>query len=142
MGAQGLLDLTLDDGSFVSWDGPVNDVAVRPGSAYESALRQARERTGLDEAVITGEGCIRGRRVAVLACEFAFLAGSIGVGAAERLVQAVERATREGLPLLASPTSGGTRMQEGTVAFLQMVKISAALAAYKQAGLPYLVYLR
>ncbi len=142
VGARTLLDLTLDADSYVSWDGPVNDTAVVPGSAYASALHRARERTGLDEAVITGEGRIRGRRVAVLACEFDFLAGSIGVGAAERLVQAVERATREGLPLLASPTSGGTRMQEGTVAFLQMVKISAAIAAYKQAGLPYLVYLR
>ncbi len=53
-----------------------------------------------------------GRRVAVIACEFSFLAGSIGVAAAERIVTAVERATAEQLPLLASPTSGGTRMQE------------------------------
>ena len=57
-------------------------------------------------------------------------------------VSAVERATRERLPLFAGPTSGGTRMQEGTVAFLQMVKISAAVAAHKAAGLPYVVYLR
>src|SRR4029453_18949584 len=52
------------------------------------------------------------------------------------------RATAEGLPVVASPASGGTRMQEGTVAFLQMVKITAALAAHRAAGLPYLVYLR
>ena len=110
--------------------------------AYAAALRRARERTGLDEAVVTGEGRIRGRRVAVVACEFGFLAGSIGVAAAERLVAAVERATDERLPLLASPTSGGTRMQEGTVAFLQMVKISAAIGRHKAAGNPYLVYLR
>ncbi|MFD0777114.1 carboxyl transferase domain-containing protein, partial [Streptomonospora algeriensis] len=75
-------------------------------------------------------------------CEFGFLAGSIGVAAAERLTEAVERATAERLPLLAAPASGGTRMQEGTVAFLAMVKISAAIAAHKAAGLPYLVYLR
>ncbi|RJK97170.1 acetyl-CoA carboxyl transferase [Vallicoccus soli] len=110
--------------------------------AYRADVAAARERSGLDEALITGEGRIRGRRVAVVACEFSFLAGSIGVAAAERLVRAVERATREGLPLVASPTSGGTRMQEGTVAFLQMVKISAAVAKHKEAGLPYLVYLR
>src|SRR5690606_3395300 len=73
---------------------------------------------------------------------FAFLAGSIGVAAAERLTAAVERATAERLPLLAAPASGGTRMQEGTIAFLTMVKISAAIAAHKAAGLPYLVYLR
>ena len=57
-------------------------------------------------------------------------------------MRAVERATDERLPLLASPTSGGTRMQEGTVAFLQMVKISAAFGRHKAAGNPYLVYLR
>jgi acetyl-CoA carboxylase beta subunit len=102
---------------------------------------RARAATGLDEAVLTGEGTVFGRRVAV-ACEFDFLAGSIGVAAAERITAAVERATAEGLPLLASPSSGGTRMQEGTVAFLQMVKIAAAVTLHKQAHLPYLVYLR
>ena len=80
--------------------------------------------------------------MAVVACEFGFLAGSIGRAAADRLVAAVERATREGLPLLAAPVSGGTRMQEGTPAFVQMVRISQAVAAHKSAGLPYLVYLR
>jgi acetyl-CoA carboxylase carboxyl transferase subunit beta len=85
---------------------------------------------------------MHGRRVAVVACEFGFLAGSIGRAAAQRLVTAVRRATAEGIPLLAAPTSGGTRMQEGTPAFVQMIAISAALAAHKAAGLPYLVYLR
>jgi len=80
--------------------------------------------------------------VAAVACEFGFLAGSIGVAAAERLVRAVERATADRLPLLAAPASGGTRMQEGTVAFLQMVKVSAAIAVHREAGLAYLVYLR
>jgi acetyl-CoA carboxylase carboxyl transferase subunit beta len=77
-----------------------------------------------------------------MACEFSFFAGTIGIAAAERLTRAVERATRERLPLLASPASGGTRMQEGTLAFAQMVKISGAVAAHRAAGLPYLVYLR
>ena len=78
----------------------------------------------------------------MIACEFSFLAGSIGVAAAERITSAVERATAEGLPLIASPTSGGTRMQEGTLAFVQMVKIAAAVTAHKAMHLPYLVYLR
>ncbi|HET8613971.1 MAG TPA: carboxyl transferase domain-containing protein [Actinomycetales bacterium] len=142
LSARELLDLALDDGSFLSWDEPVDDATVPAGSDYAAELAAAREKTGLDESVITGEGRLRGRRVAVVACEFRFLAGSIGVGAAERLVRAVERATVERLPLMAAPVSGGTRMQEGTVAFLQMVKISAAIAAHKAAGLPYLVYLR
>jgi acetyl-CoA carboxylase beta subunit len=138
--ARALRDLVLDPGSWRSWDVPI-EVGDVPGS-YAAELALAAERTGQDEAVTTGEGLLRGRRVAVLAGEFGFLAGSIGVAAAERLVAAVERATEEGLPLLAAPVSGGTRMQEGTLAFLQMIGITAAIARHKEAGLPYLVYLR
>ncbi|OPC84322.1 acetyl-CoA carboxyl transferase [Embleya scabrispora] len=136
-----LIDRVLDPGSFRAWNDPLPTLAA-PDPDYAAELAAARERTGLDEALVTGEGRIHARRVAVVACEFDFLAGSIGVAGAERLTLAVERATAEGLPLVASPTSGGTRMQEGTVAFLQMVKISAAVAAHRAAGLPYLVYLR
>ena len=135
-----LISAVLDPGSYRSWDAPVAD--PDPGPEYRQDLAAARAKTGVDESVLTGEGHIRGRRVAVIVSEFRFLAGSIGLAAAERIVNAVERTTREGLPLLAGPASGGTRMQEGTVAFLAMVKISAAVRAHRQAGLPYLVYLR
>src|SRR5438094_924314 len=145
LGAHELISRTVDAGSFASWDvAPLEPFAVhgRPDPEYLRELEQARTKTGLDEAVITGEALLDGRRVAVLACEFGFLAGSIGVAAAERLVQAIERATAERLPLVASPTSGGTRMQEGTVAFMQMVMIATAVQRHREAGLPYLVYLR
>ncbi|CAN3130716.1 carboxyl transferase domain-containing protein [Mycobacterium sp. smrl_JER01] len=135
-----LRDALLDAGSFISWDSPLPDVPA--SAAYRAELDAARAATGFDESVLTGEGMVFGRRVALVACEFDFLAGSIGVAAAERIIDAVHRATAEGLPLLASPSSGGTRMQEGTVAFLQMVKIAAAVELHKKAHLPYLVYLR
>lgn len=140
IGALELRDAVLDDGSFLSWDGPPLDVGA--SADYRRELADAAAKTGLDEAVLTGEGTVHGRRVAVVACEFDFLAGSIGVAAAERITAAIERATAERLPLVASPSSGGTRMQEGTVAFLQMVKIAAAVELHKRAHLPYLVYLR
>ena len=140
IGALELRDAVLDEGSFISWDAP--PVRVATNDEYRRELADAAARTGLDESVITGEGRVFGRRVAVVACEFDFLAGSIGVAAAERITAAVQRATAERLPLLASPSSGGTRMQEGTVAFLQMVKIAAAVELHKRAHLPYLVYLR
>ncbi|MEU0501869.1 carboxyl transferase domain-containing protein [Nocardia sp. NPDC005998] len=138
--ARELFGQLLDSGSYISWDRPPVTVAASP--RYREDLRKAALTAGTDESVLTGEGLLRGRRVAVIACEFGFLAGSIGVAAAERIVVAVERATELGLPLVASPTSGGTRMQEGTVAFVQMVKIAGAVAAHKAAGYPYLVYLR
>jgi acyl-CoA carboxylase subunit beta len=135
-----LRDALLDEGSFRSWD--TTPVVVDGSEEYRRELAAAAAKTGLDESVLTGEGTVFGRRVALVACEFDFLAGSIGVAAAERITTAVARATAERLPLVASPSSGGTRMQEGTVAFLQMVKITAAVELHKRAHLPYLVYLR
>lgn len=138
--AREIIDLVLDPGSFISWDqAPVD---VNPDEAYRADLHRAAQRSGVDESVLTGRGTVAGRPVAIIACEFAFLAGSIGVAAAERITAAIERATANQLPLLASPASGGTRMQEGTVAFVQMIKIAAAVAAHKAQHLPYLVYLR
>lgn len=140
IGALDLRDAVLDADSFRSWDSPPLEVGGT--EEYRRELADAAARTGLDESVLTGEGTVFGRRVALVACEFDFLAGSIGVAAAERITRAVARATAERLPLVASPSSGGTRMQEGTVAFLQMVKITAAVELHKRAHLPYLVYLR
>ena len=135
-----LIEVVVDAGSFTRWDSPaVNDGA---DAKYSDQLLRARQKSGEDESVITGAGLIRGRRVAIIVSEFTFLGGSIGHAAADRIVSAVERATRDRLPLLAGPASGGTRMQEGTLAFLSMVKITAAIRAHRKAGLPYLVYLR
>lgn len=135
-----LIDAVLDAGSFTSWDTPAPTAGA--SAAYEEELRLARGKSGADESVLTGEGLIHGRRVAVIVSEFRFLAGSIGSAAAHRITSAVQRATAERLPLLAGPASGGTRMQEGTPAFLSMVDITGAVRAHRQAGLPYLVYLR
>ncbi|MFI6496348.1 carboxyl transferase domain-containing protein [Nonomuraea typhae] len=139
--ARALIHAVLDEGSWRSWDEPPSDPARRD-SSYADELAAARAKSGYDESVVTGEGLLEGRRVAVLASEFTFLAGSIGVAAAERITAAVERATAERLPLLAAPASGGTRMQEGALAFVQMVKVTQAVQAHRAAGLPYLVYLR
>ncbi|MCL2543231.1 MAG: acetyl-CoA carboxylase carboxyltransferase subunit alpha/beta [Nocardioidaceae bacterium] len=138
--ARELVDLVLDDGSYESWDEPI-DIS-RHAADYQDALRAAAEKAGTDESVITGRGTVRGRPVAFVANEFRFLAGSIGIAAATRIAAAVRRATAERLPVLATTASGGTRMQEGTPAFLQMAEISRALMEHRAAGLPYLVHLR
>ncbi len=129
-----------DAESWQCWDSPAEIRTADPG--YIAELAAASTRTGCDEAVVTGTARIGGHRVALVVGEFGFLAGSIGVAAAERVTRAVRRATADGLPLIATPASGGTRMQEGTTAFLQMIRITAAVTAHKAAGLPYLVYLR
>lgn len=135
-----LMDIVLDKGTFESWDEPI-DISEHEKS-YRLELERAAERSGLDEAVLTGRALIQGRPVALIANEFRFLGGSIGAAAARRITDAVLRATAESLPLLATTSSGGTRMQEGTPAFIYMVKICRALVDHKTAGLPYLVHLR
>lgn len=138
--ARDLIGTVLDRDSFESWDEPI-DISDHPDD-YRAILTGAAERSGADESVLTGAGRLEGRRVAVVVNEFGFLAGSIGIAAAQRIITAVHRATNERLPLLASTASGGTRMQEGTPAFVRMADIARALTEHKAAGLPYLVHLR
>jgi acetyl-CoA carboxylase carboxyl transferase subunit beta len=129
-----------DPDSFISWDAPDNPVhGDSPG--YSEELARAARTAGSNESVISGSVRIGGVPTAVIAWEFGFLGGSVGVGTATRIVAAVRRATSEGLPLVALPRSGGTRMQEGAPAFIQMVAITGAVAEHRAAGLPYLVHL-
>lgn len=140
-GSAALLTAVLDAGSFRPWDAP----AAAPADAsdgYRRELAAATVAAGTDESVVTGQGRVGGRRLAVAVSEFGFLAGSVGAGAARRLVAAIERATAERLPLLLSPASGGTRMQEGTPAFLEMIAIADRVAGHRRAGLPVVVHLR
>ncbi|HSX68910.1 acetyl-CoA carboxylase carboxyltransferase subunit beta, partial [Nocardioides sp.] len=138
--ASDLIERLLDAGSWTSWDAAPGRGGLDP--AYVAELERATAKAGVDDAIVTGRGTLDGQPVAVVAGEFAFLAGSVGRAAADRLVAGFERATAEGLPVIGLTCSGGTRMQEGTPAFVQMVRIGAAVAAHRAAGLPYVAYLR
>lgn len=138
--AHEVVDSVADPGSIESWDVPI-DVSGYPPQ-YREQVARARERSGMDESVITGRATLEGRPFAWIVGDFRFLGGSIGADTATRIESAIRRATAERLPLLASTSSGGTRMQEGTPAFVTMVSISRAVIAHKDAGLPYLVHQR
>ncbi|WP_367734243.1 carboxyl transferase domain-containing protein [Microbacterium sp. LMI1-1-1.1] len=134
------IELLTDDGSFRTWDAEpdYSDVSI----SYGEEPQRVRASPGQNEALLTGEAMIRGTRVALIVSEFAFLGGSVGVEAAHRLAAAFERAGKQQLPVVALPASGGTRMQEGTRAFLAMIDVAASVAEYRELGLPYIVYLR
>ncbi|GGU45620.1 carboxyl transferase domain-containing protein [Nocardioides albus] len=141
LSAADYLSALVDDGSYESWDTAPKQPST--GAAdYPAELAAAAVHSGADESVLTGSARICGQPVVVLVSEFGFLGGSIGEAAAERLVAAITRATALGLPILAAPASGGTRMQEGTPAFVRMSSIAAAVRAHKDAGLLYVVHLR
>ncbi|AEH08294.1 MULTISPECIES: carboxyl transferase domain-containing protein [Protofrankia] len=135
-----LLGGLLDAGTWRCWDRVPEQPVL--SAAYGQDLARATERSGADEAIRTGEGHVGGHRVAVVASEYGFLGGSVGMAAARRATAAIRRATAQRQALLALPASGGTRIHEGTPAFLQMLTISSAIAEHRAAGLPYLVYLR
>jgi acetyl-CoA carboxylase carboxyl transferase subunit beta len=129
-----------DPRTFLPWTDQFDRYsAVSP--EYGIQVQEARAMTGVDEAVVTGEIHVGGVPAVVIAWEFGFLGGSVGVATATRIVAAIRRATAAGRPLLALPRSGGTRMQEGAPAFVQMVAIAGAIAEHRAAGLPYLVHL-
>jgi acetyl-CoA carboxylase carboxyl transferase subunit beta len=136
--------LVADPDSFEPWDGdvvPSDPLAFSDSKPYTERLAEARESTGNAEAVCTGAATLRGRRIAVVASDFGFLGGSIGIATGTRIARAFERAREQRLPLVAIPASGGTRMQEGSLALVQMAKMAAAARRLRAAGLPYIVYL-
>src|SRR5262245_31180380 len=126
-GARERIALVADDGRLEAWnedvvsDDPLRFSDVRP---YTERLAEARERTGESKAVVTELIRVQGREVVVIAGEFGFLGGSIGVATGERAARAIERAIERRLPVLALPASGGTRMQEGAPALMQMAKLT------------------
>ncbi|HEV7772411.1 MAG TPA: carboxyl transferase domain-containing protein [Conexibacter sp.] len=136
--------LVADDGSFEQWDADVvsdDPLSFSDTKPYRERLAAAQEATGLGEAVLTGRALLDGRPFAVIAGEFGFLGGSIGVATAERIARAFERAVEERLPVVALTASGGSRMQEGTLAVMGMAKLAAAAGRLRAAGLPYVVCL-
>jgi acetyl-CoA carboxylase carboxyl transferase subunit beta len=136
--------LVVDPDSIEPWDeGIVSTDPLRFSDTkpYPERLAEARERTGLGEAVLTGRATLDGQPLAIVAGEFGFLGGSVGVATSERIARAFERAVEQRLPLVALPASGGSRMQEGTLAVVGMAKLAAAAGRLRAAGLPYVVCL-
>ncbi len=140
-----VVGLLADDGSLEQWDedlvvdDPMGFVDRKP---YPQRLAEAREASSANEAVWTGRGTIRGNPCVIVASNFEFMAGTMGIAAALRISRAFDRAVELRLPVIGLPASGGTRMQEGTPAFVQMAAVSAAVRRLRDARLPYLVWLR
>ena len=128
----------LDEGTFDEWDGelaPTDPLEFADKKPYRERLQDEQLRTGLRDAVLTGGGMIRARRVAFAVTDSAFIMGSMGSVVGERLTRLAERATQQQLPLIVvSGSGGGARMHEGILSLMQMAKVSAALARYDASG--------
>ncbi len=127
-----------DEGTFEEWDRGLKSGNPMEYKGYEEKVALLQEKTGLDEAVVTGTACIDGRKVVLGICDGRFMMASMGGVVGEKIARAVERATNERLPVIIFACSGGARMQEGIISLMQMAKTSATLKRHSDAGLLYI----
>ncbi|HGF1449118.1 TPA: acetyl-CoA carboxylase, carboxyltransferase subunit beta [Streptococcus suis] len=139
--AQERLALTVDKGSFEELFTGIETKNPLDFPNYLEKLAATRQKTGLDEAVLTGKATIGGQPVALGIMDSHFIMASMGTVVGEKITRLFELATEEQLPVVLFTASGGARMQEGIMSLMQMAKISAAVKRHSNAGLFYLTVL-
>lgn len=128
----------LDEGSFISFDNHLETSNPLKFPAYVEKIEVDKKKTGLNEAVLTGEGLLNGMKVVVAIMDAHFRMGSMGSVVGEKITRAIERATAIRVPFIIFTASGGARMQEGVLSLMQMGKTSVALKRHSDAGLLYI----
>jgi len=139
--ARDRLKLIADDGSFVEVDDGLasNDpLQFNDKVSYKDRVRENQKKTGLSEAVISGDATIHGYPVCLVIMDFSFLGGSMGSVVGEKVCRAAERAIEKKQPLIIISSSGGARMQEGIFSLLQMAKVSSSIGKLKDHGILYI----
>lgn len=131
------IKMLVDRKSFTEWDVHMEEQNPLQYKGYEEKIRSLREKTGLDEAVVTGKCTIKGTPTALGVCDCRFMMSSMGEVVGEKITRVFERATKERLPVILYICSGGARMQEGLVSLMQMAKTSMAIRKHSDAGLLY-----
>lgn len=139
--AQERLALTIDMGTFLEMFKGIETQDPLNFPGYRKKLTLMREKTGLDEAVVTGTALIKGEKVALGIMDSNFIMASMGTVVGEKITRLFEYATAEKLPVVLFTASGGARMQEGIMSLMQMAKISAAVKRHSNEGLFYLTIL-
>lgn len=129
------INCLLDEGSFHSMDDHLTSENPLGFPGYTEKIKADSEKTGLNEAVLTGIGKIDGREIAIAVMDSHFRMGSMGSVVGEKITRAIEAATDHGIPFLIFTASGGARMQEGVLSLMQMAKTSVALKRHSNAGL-------
>jgi acetyl-CoA carboxylase carboxyl transferase subunit beta len=127
-------EFSIEDSNLSSTD-PLKFTDLKP---YASRLKAAQAATGLKDAIVNARGKIHGQPAIISAMEYSFIGGSMGAVVGEVITRAVEKATKERIPLVIISASGGARMMEGVISLMTLAKISAALARMDDAGVPYI----
>ena len=141
LSADARLTLLLDHGTFVERDAglqsvdPLGFVDQKP---YPDRIAAAQLATGMRDAAVWGTGTINGRPLAICVMDFGFMGGSMGAVVGEKVTRAAEHALAHGLPLVVVSASGGARMQEGTLALMQLAKTVGAIERLRARGVPFI----
>ncbi|RWL22771.1 MULTISPECIES: acetyl-CoA carboxylase, carboxyltransferase subunit beta [Mesorhizobium] len=134
----------FDDGKYEMLENPkvVQDpLKFRDEKRYTDRLKEAKAKTGLEDAIINALGTVEGLPVVVTVQDFAFMGGSLGMAAGDAIVRGFEIAVQRKLPLILFAASGGARMQEGILSLMQLPRTTIGVDRLKEAGLPYIVVL-
>jgi acetyl-CoA carboxylase carboxyl transferase subunit beta len=141
LGSRKRLELLLDDELYTELDAelassdPLHFTDTKP---YAQRLKDAQHKLGMKDAILTAEGHLNGRPVICCSMEFGFIGGSMGAVVGEKVARAIDRALERKIPLIIVSCSGGARMMEGVVSLMQLAKVSAGLARFDEAGLPFI----
>ena len=140
-GARERLEILFDDGEYEPLDeditsgDPLEFFDTKP---YSERIIQAKESSGLPEAIVSGGGKVGGHLVYAGAMDMSFIGGSMGSAVGEKITLLIERALENRGAVIVYSASGGARMQEGTLSLMQMGKISAALSMLHEERLPFI----
>ncbi len=140
LSARERIGFLVDPGSFQELDtglSPADPLGFVDTQPYVVRIADNRKKSGVNEAAMFGTGAIGGYPVVICALDFTFMGGSMGSVVGEKVTRAVELGAKTRTPVIVCSSSGGARMQEGTLSLMQMAKTSAALALLGEAGVPY-----
>jgi len=135
---------TFDNGQYTRIDLPkvvADPLKFRDQKRYADRLKESRDATRQEDALLVAHGLVGGARAVVAAMNFDFMGGSMGAAVGEGLVAAARLAVLQAAPLIVYTASGGARMQEGAISLMQMPRTTIATQMVKEAGLPYIVVL-
>ena len=144
IGSKEYFEILLDHGTFKETEksmrslDPLKFVDTKP---YAKRIDESIKKTGLHDAVRTGEGEMNGLPLVIACMDFSFIGGSMGSVVGEKISRAADLARKKKKPLLVISSSGGARMQEAALSLMQMAKTSAKIAQLSDAGIPYIAVL-
>ncbi len=144
LGAKKRLETLFDRGEFTEIELPENvtdPLKFRDRKRYSDRLKETRNATGSNDAIIVAHGAINGHKTVVAVFDFSFMGGSMGIAVGNGIVAGAQLAVFQEAAFVVVPSSGGARMQEGILSLMQMPRTTIAVQQVKEAGLPYIVLL-